>query len=778
MQIVVMFGLIVRFSLLMGFVAGVAAAAEQNIIRDNRPAAEWSEAYPVGNGRLGAMPFSQFPTEKILLNEETIWHRGADLMTPQDSFAHLEEIRRLEAAGDYAAADRHFVRHLQDNVEPYSYQYLGWLELTYGTDSFLRRTERRLDLGTGMAESEYLLADGNRVMQQVWVSGPADCIVVRVSADQPIGLRVRMEGAVVDGTDLVKRGAGTGDHPGVTRYEGRVRLLGPTDPEPGALQARPHTEHVVLITAATNLDRSDTEAVLPAGWEAKASADLDRAATQSVVTLQQDAIADHQRYFNRMTLDVGSTAPEIAALTTPERLDRIKAGAADDPDLVETYFQFGRYLLIASSRPGTFPANLQGIWNPHELAPWSSDFHLNINLQMNYWLAESTNLSELHPPLFDLMRRFLPRGREMARRFGMQGWVMPHATDIWGNAHMMSSQAFWGGSFFGGQWLTHHILEHYRFTQDPAVLADNWDILTASVRFVQSWLIPGPAAGQLMARPSASPENSFAYEDATGQEQTAAFSAGNTFDQFMVRQVMAEYLEAAAILEKSNEPLVQEIAAILPRVFVPRIGADGRLMEWRLPFAEPEPGHRHISQVMAAFPGHQIDLDNDSGMRDAVKNSIAFRLRHGGAATGWSRAWTIGMFARLADGEEAYQHLLAILRQSTVGNLFDMHPPFQIDGNFGATAAIAEMLVHSHGEAIRLLPALPAAWPTGSVRGIRARGDITLDFSWQDGRVTRLRVELGPRSEPPVDVALGDRIFRLSDAATEMPGVELTVSRR
>ena len=462
-------------------------------------------------------------------------------------------------------------------------------------------------------------------------------------------------------------------------------------------------------------------------------------------------------------------------MPTRTRLKRIKDQAADDPDLIETYFQFGRYLLIASSRPGCFPANLQGLWNPHVSPPWGADYHLNINIQMNYWPAESTHLPEMHTPFFDLIRYFQPSGKEMAAKLGMKGWCMGHATDIWGHSRIMSSTAYWGGSFFGGQWMTFHILEHYRFNRDRKFLEDNWDILTASAEFVESWLIPGPGEGMLMARPACSPENSFKYTDSSGNTVSAAMSAGNTFDQFMILQVFEDYLEAAQVLEKQEDPLVKKIKAIIPKVYRPRIAEDGRLMEWRLPFEEHEPGHRHISHVIGAYPGNQINLDSDPKMRDAVMKSIEGRLKRGGAKSGWSRAWTIGMFARLCDGKRAHKNLIAILEKSTKDNLWDNHPPFQIDGNFGATAAVAEMLLHSHNNEIKLLPALPEQWLNGHITGLRARGDYTVDIEWREGKLISAVIHPGKNAKGEVSVVYnnvsrkisGDRITQKATLSFE-----------
>jgi alpha-L-fucosidase 2 len=333
----------------------------------------------------------------------------------------------------------------------------------------------------------------------------------------------------------------------------------------------------------------------------------------------------------------------------------------------------------------------------------------------------------------------------------MKGWCMGHSTDVWGNARSMGVFPMWAATYLGGQWMAFHILEHYRFNRDPQFLRDHWDILTASTEFCESYLIPGPD-GTLMARPASSPENTFFYTDQSGVKQRAALSAGTTVEQFMILQVFKDYIEAAEVLGKMEDPLVKCVQALLPKIYRPKVASDGRLMEWRLPFEEVHRGHRHISHVIGAYPGNVINLDTDPAMRDAVIKSVEGRLAHGGAGTGWSRAWTIGMFARFSDGEKAYENFHAILAKSTLDNLWDWHPPFQIDGNFGATAALAEMLLHSHNGEIKLLPALPPNWKDGSIQGLRARGDYTVDITWAAGELTEAIIRAGDRSPSDIRV--------------------------
>ncbi|MGB1130313.1 MAG: glycoside hydrolase family 95 protein, partial [Haloferula sp.] len=442
------------------------------LIWDDRPATDWNVAYPIGNGRIGAMPHGGFPVEKILINEETIWEDKGPMKMREDTFEQLEVIRELEAKGDYFAADRHFEKEVLDGNRPNAYQLVGWLELNYEAAD-LKETRRELDLRTGMARSIHTLSDGNKITQRVIGCASEEVIAVSIEADKPIALTATMEKATTEDGDLVLNGAGTGTSG--TRFTSRVRAVtsAPVKAEDGFLQITNTQSIVLYLSVATDLDRKQPGKKLAKGWQQKARTNLDKVAKKKTEDVFRAAVASHAKYFDRVDFDIGDTEDSILALPIRDRLNRIKEGKHDDPDLFELYVQFGRYLLVACSRPGCFPANLQGLWNPSLTPPWKSDYHLNINLQMNYWPAETMQLAELHTPLFDLIRTFQPQGREMASLMGMKGWCMGHATDIWGYAKAMSTKAKWSGQFLNGQWLTLHLIDHYRFNRDPKFLEAN-----------------------------------------------------------------------------------------------------------------------------------------------------------------------------------------------------------------------------------------------------------------------------------------------------------------
>lgn len=428
-----------------------------------------------------------------------------------------------------------------------------------------------------------------------------------------------------------------------------------------------------------------------------------------------------------MKLDLDGSKKDT--LPTDVRLEQVR-NEETDLELEAMLFQYGRYLLISSSRQRTNPANLQGLWNQHVTAPWNADYHLNINLQMNYWLANTTNLGELNYPLFDYIDRLVENGKVTARKnFRCRGAFMPHATDLWAPTWMRSAQANWGCSVGAGGWLMQHYWQFFEFTRDTGFLKKRaFPAMSEVVQFYSDWLVEDPRDGYLVSTPSTSPENQF-YD---GNGNQVASCMGSAMDQQIIAEVFDNYIKACGIIEVSNELLdtvIKQRTRLRPG-FV--IGSDGRILEWDREYPEVEPGHRHMSHLYGFHPGTAVS-NNDSVLLKAIRKTLDYRLSHGGAGTGWSRAWLINLSARLLDGEMAHEHIRMFMEKSLYHNLFDAHPPFQIDGNFGYTAAIAEMLLQSHEEdIIRLLPALPEAWKKGTVTGLKVRGNIEVNIYWNN----------------------------------------------